>query len=266
MYSMSMMSATMAPMLAASSGSSGSSSSALVVPPSFQIDGQGDGQLARPMQLLLTMMPDDSGSINSYGNAPAIRRGHNAQLDLYMGHPGNILVRTRYLNGFELFDYSKPEDAVRMNDRNYNPHEGTPLYAQTANVLHEVQRSMARFADTHDVLTMTCILTDGADTSGQSPDFVRGVVETMIASGEHIVAGMAVRAGETDFHRIFLNMGIPEQWIIVLEREEGDIVSGMTRFAQTSRGIRDRATFTQTSMGGFDPQPTPPSTPNGHKT
>ena len=265
--SMPLMSALAAPVLASSSGTFNPFAS-MVPQASNPLAANNDGTaLTRPVRLLVTMMPDDSGSISSYGNAPAIRRGHNAQLDTYQDNP-DILVRTRYLNGFELFPYTRPQEAIRMDTHNYNPHQGTPLYDQTYDLLQEVLSAMSVYADTHDVFTLTCILTDGADLHSQrrGPSDVRKVVERMLASGQHIVAGLGVRDGQTDFHRVFLEMGIPEQWILVLEREEGDIVSGMTSFAQTSRGIRDRHTFTQTSMGGFAPNPTPPGTPNNRET
>ncbi len=254
-HSMPLMSALAAPVLASSANNP---SSPLMAHPSFQ----GDGQLVRPTQLLVTMVPDDSGSINHHGNAPAIRRGHNSQLDTYRQHPGNILVRNRYLNGTLLYDFSKPEDAIRMDTHNYNPNLGTPLYDETYRILLDVERSLALYTRPDlDVVTMTAIMTDGHDQFSRTrrPADVRTVVERMITSENHIVAGIGVRDGYTNFARVFAEMGIPEQWIIVLEREEGDIVRGMTSFAQTTRGVTNRQTFTQTSMGGFGPNPTPPS-------
>ena len=60
---------------------------------------------------MVTLVPDDSASIMGYGNAPAIRRGHNKQLDFYRDTGRtDFLIRTRYLNGFELFDFCRPQD------------------------------------------------------------------------------------------------------------------------------------------------------------
>jgi hypothetical protein len=214
---------------------------------------------ARPATLLVTFMPDDSGSINSYGNAPAIRRGHNEYLEGFAESPANILVRTRYLNGTELFDFRKPKDAVRMDERNYDPHQGTPLFDQTFAVLQEVLSAAAVYADQHKdeaVFTMTFIMTDGADTgSGRKAEDVRPIVERMFASGRHVVAGIGVRDGLTDFPSIFRSMGIPEQWIKVLERAEGDIVKGMTQVAHTTRSVVDAGSFIGTMRTGFTGQP-----------
>jgi len=51
--------------------------------------------------VLVTMMPDDSGSIAAAGNARAVRDGHNLVLDALAAskQAGEIFVHTRYLNG-----------------------------------------------------------------------------------------------------------------------------------------------------------------------
>jgi len=207
-----------------------------------------------PPLLLVTMMPDDSGSIASYGNTQAIIRGHNELLDRSNDRT-DALFMTRYLNGERLNDFRRAKDAVRMNTDNYHPRHGTPLYDQTYELLGEVMAAAALRVHEHDVITMTCILTDGADSGSQqrSPDDVRAVVERMIA-GRHIVAAMGVRDKETDFHAVFRSMGIPEQWIMVLEREESDIVRGMTEFTHASRTVVGGASFHQTSRVGFTQQ------------
>jgi hypothetical protein len=225
----------------------------------LQAAGTGLQTTGRPAMLLVTFMPDDSGSITQYRNAPAIRRGHNEYLEGFAGSPASILVRTRYLNGTELFDFSKPKDAVRMDEQNYDPQQGTPLFDQTYTVLQEVLSAAAVYADRHkdhDVFTMTFVMTDGADMgSTRRPADVKAVVDRMFESRRHVVAGIGVRAGDTDFPGIFRNMGIPEQWIKVLERSEEDIVGGMTQAAHTTRSVVDAGSFIGTMRTGFTGQP-----------
>lgn len=234
----------------------------MTIPSMLQPVLNGNAQLAKPMLLLVTMVVDDSGSISHHNNAPAIRRGHNEQLSTYRQHAAdNILVKTRYLNGDVLFDYARPADAVRMDESNYRPKGGTPLYDETFNVLQDVLRSAALFSNQFDVYTMTFIMTDGNDQHSRrkgAPD-VRAVVERMLDSGRHLVAGLGVRDGRTDFARIFAEMGIPEQFIMVLERTEDEIVGGMRQAAHTSSMIVDPKTFTQTSVTGFYPPQRPSS-------
>src|SRR5437867_2378312 len=82
--------------------------------------------------VLVTMMPDDSGSIRFGGNAEAVRGGHNLVLEslLQSKQKEDVLVHCRYLNGFVLYPYRKLADAVRMTNQNYQPNLGTPLYDQ----------------------------------------------------------------------------------------------------------------------------------------
>ena len=57
--------------------------------------------------VLLTLMPDDSGSIQAAGNAQAVRDGHNLVLEALARSKQRdaILAHTRYLNGQVLFPY-----------------------------------------------------------------------------------------------------------------------------------------------------------------
>ena len=55
--------------------------------------------------LLVTMMPDDSGSIRFGGNAQRVRDGHNLILEVLSRskQKEDILAHTRYLNGHVLY-------------------------------------------------------------------------------------------------------------------------------------------------------------------
>src|SRR5215472_6199961 len=57
--------------------------------------------------VLVTMMPDDSGSIRIAHNEAAVRNGHNLVLDALRASKqrDGILAHTRYLNGAVLFPY-----------------------------------------------------------------------------------------------------------------------------------------------------------------
>src|SRR5512143_3016248 len=73
--------------------------------------------------VLVTMMPDDSGSIRFASNAQAVRDGHNLVLDALRGskQAEGILAHTRYLNGRVLYPYCLLDQAVRMDKHNYDP-------------------------------------------------------------------------------------------------------------------------------------------------
>ncbi|MBI4237005.1 MAG: hypothetical protein HY696_01140 [Deltaproteobacteria bacterium] len=208
-----------------------------------------------PVRVFVTMVVDDSSSIADYGNAAAVRRGHNAQIQDYpdQREAAEFLVRTLFLNRRPLFDFLPPSQAVQMDERNYLPAGMTPLYARALAVLTDVQRRVVPANDGVEACGITCLMTDGADNAshGVTAADVRPVVERMLASGHHIVAGIGVEDGSTDFRAVFRAMGILDQWIMVLPREEGDIVEGMRDFSRTSSRTVDAASFQQTSMGGF---------------
>lgn len=90
--------------------------------------------------VLVTIMPDDSGSIQYAGNAQAVRGGHNSVLDALTSsqQQDNILIHNRYLNGNVLYQYCPIAQAIRMDTKNYTPNQGTPLYDQAVVLLGTV--------------------------------------------------------------------------------------------------------------------------------
>jgi hypothetical protein len=116
--------------------------------------------------VLVTIMPDDSGSIQYSGNIQAVRGGHNSVLDALLAsqQQDNILAHNRYLNGDILYPYCPLSQAIRMDTQNYNPSLGTPLYDQTVILLGTVLAKSQEFADNGvPVRTVTLLITDGAD-------------------------------------------------------------------------------------------------------
>src|SRR5262245_44932704 len=97
--------------------------------------------------VLVTMMPDDSGSIASAGNERAVCDGHNLVLDALAAsrQAGDVFVHTRYLNGHVLYPYASLDQAVRMSGRNYDANKGTPLYDQTLVLLATVLAKSQEF-------------------------------------------------------------------------------------------------------------------------
>ncbi|MGI5860632.1 MAG: hypothetical protein ACOX6T_01085 [Myxococcales bacterium] len=116
--------------------------------------------------LLLTVMPDDSGSIAAAGNEQAVRDGHNLVLDALLESKQRdcILAHTRYLNGEVLFPYRPILEAVRMTRQNYQANLGTPLYDQAVVLLGSVLAKTQEFSSNGvAVRSVTLLITDGAD-------------------------------------------------------------------------------------------------------
>jgi hypothetical protein len=186
--------------------------------------------------VLVTIMPDDSGSIDYGGNSAIVRAGHNTVLDalLNSNQQDNILVHNRYLNGFVLYPYCSVSQAVRMDAQNYNPNQGTPLYDQTVVLLGTVLAKAQEFSDNGvPVRTVTLIISDGADAHSHraSAKTVRSLVQDMLRTE---------------------NMGIRDQWILTPGNSQKEIRNAFQVFSQSAvRASQSTGGFNQTSLGGF---------------
>jgi hypothetical protein len=189
--------------------------------------------------VLVTMMPDDSGSIRFAGNADAVRDGHNLVLDALAGSKqrDGVLVHTRYLNGTVLFPYCPLDHAVRMTPQNYDPALGTPLYDQTVVLLGTVVAKAQELAE-HGVATrtVTLLITDGADAGSQRhrPDDVAALCADLRRSESHIVAALGVEDGSTDFRAVFRAMGVDDRWILTARSDAGDLRRAFRVFSRSA--------------------------------
>ena len=207
--------------------------------------------------VLVTMMPDDSGSIRFAGNAQAIRDGHNLVLDTLVGtqQRDEILAHTRYLNGHVLFPYLQLDDALRLDRHNYHPTLGTPLYDQTVVLLGTVLAKTQELLDAGvPARTLTLILTDGQDahsTRYRAAD-VRAIVDDMLRAEIHIVAAMGIDDGSTDFRAVFREMGIRDEWILVPGSRPEEIRHAFQVFSRSAMAASQEAHFGGgTGLGGF---------------
>jgi hypothetical protein len=207
--------------------------------------------------VLVTMMPDDSGSIRFGGNAQAVRDGHNLVLDALRASKAQAgtLVHTRYLNGQVLCPYRPLADAVAMTAANYDPCLGTPLYDQAVVLLGTVLAKTQEFAE-HGVpvRSVTLLITDGADvhsTRARAAD-VAALVNDLRRAENHLVAAMGVSDGTTDFERVFGEMGIPEEWILTPGNSARDIRRAFQVFSQSGTAAGGPApALTWAAAGGF---------------
>jgi len=207
--------------------------------------------------VLVTMMPDDSGSIRFAGNAQVVRDGHNLVLEALQAtkQRDGILAHTRYLNGRVLFPYRALDQAVKMDSHNYDPNEGTPLYDQTVVLLGTVLAKAQEFADAGvAVRTVTLIITDGDDqhsTHAKAKE-VASLVKDMQRAETHIVAAMGIADGHTHFRDVFKSMGIDPRWILTPGNNAGDIRAAFQMFSQSAvRASQGAGGFSKTAMGGF---------------
>ncbi len=206
--------------------------------------------------VLVTIMPDDSGSIRFSGNSQAVRGGHNSVLDaLSQGHQkDNILIHNRYLNGHILYPYCPLDQAIRMTPQNYNPNLGTPLYDQTLVLLGTVLAKAQEFSDNGvAVRTVTLIITDGADEGSKRTNAkdIAQVVQDMLKAENHIIAAMGIDdGGYTNFRQVFKEMGIRPEWILTPGNSDAEIRKAFQVFSQSAVSVSQN-TNNLTSFGGF---------------
>jgi hypothetical protein len=208
--------------------------------------------------VLVTMMPDDSGSIRFAGNTQAVRDGHNLVLEALAQSKqrDGVLVHTRYLNGRVLYPYRPVRDAVRMDTHNYDPNEGTPLYDQTVVLLGTVLAKAEEFAQAGvPARTVTLHITDGADqhSSRHGAADVRALVRDLQRSEMHHVAALGIDdGGQTDFRRVFRDMGIEDRWILTPGSGALEIRRAFQLFSQSAvQASQGAGRFSATAHGGF---------------
>lgn len=207
--------------------------------------------------VLVTLMPDDSGSIGYGNNIQTVCEGHNAVLEALMTskQQESILVHNRYLNGHVLYPYCQLSQATRMNRQNYNPDRGTPLYDQTVVLLGTVLAKSQEFADNGvPVRTVTLIITDGADEHSvrANAKTVSALVTDMLMAENHIIAAMGIDDDRTDFRKVFQEMGIRNEWILTPSNSQTEIRQAFQVFSQSAiRASQGATSFNQTGLGGF---------------
>lgn len=188
--------------------------------------------------VLLTMLLDDSGSIQYRGNEQAVRDGYNQVLKalLQSKQQDEILAQTRYINGRILYPYRFLSHAPMLDKSNFTANGMTPLYDQAIVTLGSVLAKTTEFErNGQQVNTVTLIVTDGCDAgSSYTARNVYPLVTDMLARENHIIAGMGIDDGETDFRQVFRDMGIPDNWVLTPKNDQQEIRRAFQLFSQSA--------------------------------
>jgi acetolactate synthase small subunit len=205
--------------------------------------------------VLVTLLVDDSASIRSAHNEASIRAGHNTVLDALKGsrQGDGIVIHAATLSGAPLYPYVRLADAAPMDARNYQAdHPRTPLYDRAVAVLGSVIAQAKTFRDAGTaVRSITLVLTDGADNaSRQTAAGVRSLVDDLARQECHLVVGMGIDDGQTDFAAVFREMGIVE--VLTPGNTAAEIRAACKTFSQSAvRVSQSAAAFAQAAGGGF---------------
>jgi hypothetical protein len=208
---------------------------------------------ASELVINMTIM-DDSGSM--VPNTQFACDGHNLLIDSLMAtkQKDGIITSCRYLNAGLLYPFSRLDQAIRMTPSNYRPYGGTPLFDQSILGLGSVVAKTQEFADAGiPARSVSSIITDGGDTgrAGRVKD-VRALIEDMLRAENHIIIGMGIDDGVTDFRAVFKEMGIQDQWILTPKNNPSEIRRAFAMVSQSAvRASQGAAAFSKTAMGGF---------------
>jgi hypothetical protein len=204
--------------------------------------------------VLVTIMPDDSSSVRPF--AQEIRDGHRLVIDSLKAtkQREGILAHNRFLNGYVLYPYSRLDDVVAMDDQNYRPGLGTPLYDQTIVMLGTVLAKSQQFLDNGvPCRSVSLIITDGVDYGSvtHNENSVKKVVKDMLATENHIIAGLGI-GDEKTFRKVFGDMGLDPEWILTVNDSASDIRKAFQLFSQSAvRASQGGGSFSKTAAGGF---------------
>ena len=222
------------------------------------VDLSKDGGIQQPL-VLLTMMIDDSTSMRLFDNFRVVMQGHNSVLGTLedSAEAPLFMARTQYMHGKALASGYRPLcKAPRITEKNYKLIGGSPLFRATCRILRYVERRAQEYkAEGNDVRTVTLLLTDGWNREFSKRNTMvqqaREMVEAMFSAENHIVAGAGVAVNQVDFREVFLEMGIPERWILTLRSKE-EIRAAFGSFCHLAQDSIRPEDFAETRMMGWD--------------
>lgn len=212
--------------------------------------------------ILVNVLVDDSGSIRFASNTEPVRMGVNliAEALLETKQHDGILQTISYLNGQIICPFVPLKDVPKLDTNNYNPMGGTPLYDQFLVTLGTTVAKTQEFSDNGvPVRSITVVVTDGQD-EGSLKAVAKDcshVVSSMLNSECHIVAAIGFDNKSCDFHKVFKEMGIPDNWIMVVDVSDPATAKHNIRKAfqtvsqSVVRASQSPQTFSQTALGGF---------------
>lgn len=209
---------------------------------------------------LVSMLLDDSGSIEICGNTDNMMNGHNLFLDTFNGSKQgqDTIVHARSLNNVIYYPFCTLQNAIRLNRGNYQADKGTPLYDATAVMLGTVLAKTLEFEQACiPCRTITVIVTDGNDEHSKiyrrKPEALRPLIEERLKREMHVVAAMGIDDGSTNFRKIFGAMGIPDQWILTPKNSPGEIRKAFALVSQSALRVSQAGagSFSQAAAGGF---------------
>lgn len=206
--------------------------------------------------LLVAVLLDNSVSLA--GREPDVRNGCNHLFETLgkSKQSESMYSHVRLLDGTVLDPFRKLKDASVIDSQNYQAVLGhTPLYEQSFLLLKTVIAKTLEFTTGGTpARTITVIVTDGANNGrGKSASDVATLVRDMLRQENHIIAGMGIDDGYTDFRKVFGEMGIPPKWILTPGNTGHEIRDAFRLLSQSAvQASQSPQSYSRTAGGGFN--------------
>lgn len=205
---------------------------------------------------------DDSSSISTNGNTQIVIDGWNACIDALLDskQEKNIYSHIATLNSgivhpfMCLVNAEGKQLSPPLDTNNYSPWGGTPLYERAVVFLGTMLAKAQEFSDNGiSCRTVTLIVTDGANNGRSRAEDVANLSRDLFRQETHIVAGMGIDDGVTDFNQIFQDMGVPKKWILTPSNDPSEIRSAFQVFSRSAvrASQSSAAAFSKATVGGF---------------
>lgn len=195
-------------------------------------------------------------SISMVPNVQHVIDGHNGVLDALLGskQANSIMIHVRDFDKI-LHPFLLLPDADRLTTSFYRATKGnTPLYDSALDLLATTTAKAQEFASNGvPVRTITLVVTDGANNSSKhSEGDVETVVQDLLRAENHIVAGMGINDGYTDFKQVFKGMGIQDDWVLTPSNDPSSLRRAFAVVSQSAvRASQGAGAFSQVALGGF---------------
>jgi len=217
---------------------------------------------------LVALVIDDSGSMSrvngdrtknpkGLSNWELAIEGHNSIIkDLKrMAQRDGILFHSSLLNRGVVSQWVQIDNATELDARSHSMGGHTPLRSTAVSVLgFNVREKYKEFDDAAaNVRTITAFVTDGGNTDSVSTDAIKRIVEPMILEETHIIIGIGIHDGYTDFHQEFKNWGLQDQWIKTVDDDPKEIMKVFQMVSRVSQKVSQSSAANVASQfaGGF---------------
>lgn len=203
---------------------------------------------------LVAALLDNSGSMGPM-EAEA-RTGFNRVLDALAGSKQDegILMMVSDYSGV-IAPFSLVSGVDRLQPQSYRPGGMTPLMDASLALFATVLAKAQEFEDQGVACrTVSYVVTDGGDNASRHrPAAVAKLVRDMLKSEKHIIAGIGIDDGVTDFRQVFLSMGIRDEWILTPGNTESEVRRVFDLISKSAvQASKGAASFSKTALGGFD--------------